>query len=118
MIPGPPPVTTIQPLAAEFHPHPVDQLVGRRARRPEHRDFSPQPEGLEHLEGVAQLLERPQNDLQVPAGRLVADELVGDFFDFLDQRIGGDRLEFDRLRCREHVGLSEIGPRLRHFIGH
>src|SRR5207249_3839947 len=67
--------------------------------------------------GVAQFLERPADDFEVAARRLVADQFVRRLLDLIDQRVLADRFKLDRRR-REDFGFGKIGPRLRRRIRH
>src|SRR5262245_14806780 len=105
-------------LAVEFLAHFVDSPIRRGPRRTKHRYFSDEAKGLEDLEGVPQLLERPKNDFQVAARGLIGDQLVGDLFDLIDEDLRPERFKLDGLRRREHVGFGKVGPRVRHMISH
>ena len=52
-------------LAREVPRQHVDRVLGRGARRAEHRDLAHVAPGAEHLEGLRHLLERGVDDLQV-----------------------------------------------------
>src|SRR5262249_3153390 len=65
--------------------------VGRRQPgRAEHGDLAQVAVGGEDLEGVAQLLERGAEQLDVAAGGAVADQLVGRLADLLHQLLAAD----------------------------
>ncbi len=68
----------------------VRGMIHRQAGRAEHRHFPPLAIGGEDFEGVAQFLERGAQELDVATVRLVADQLVGGFFELLNQLLDAD----------------------------
>ena len=71
--------------AAELDGLLISRIVGPRAGGAEDCHLPPRAIRREHLERIAQLAERPAQDLQVALRRLVGRQLVGRILDLADK---------------------------------
>ncbi len=88
--------TALGHFAAELNGLLIGGLVGAGAGRAKHRDFAARAVGGKNFEGVAQLAHRAAEDFEIAARRLIGGELIGRFFDLIDQV--GNALAVERLK--------------------
>ncbi len=110
MIPGPAPVTVIQPVLGERRGEPsglvVEQIVHLDPGRTEDRHLALIAVGLEHRERVAHLCECRGRDLEVERVRLVGDESQRLGHEFLGESYVVGDSEFGDDRCSARVDAS------------